>query len=119
MDQSSQLKPDLFSDQASDVSVTSNNHDICLNKEGDHEIINATPVQAKDEGLAKMDERNGRVHPTVDIAEILRRWTHALQRIHKQANHLVNYVSCFYLLFHNFSSSYTDFLIVVYIVGQG
>nr|KAJ0221820.1 hypothetical protein LSAT_V11C200084360 [Lactuca sativa] len=35
------------------------------------------------------DDRSGRGQPTVDIAEVLRRWTHALQRIHKQSLHLV------------------------------
>ncbi|KAJ6843087.1 AUGMIN subunit 6 [Iris pallida] len=34
------------------------------------------------------EDRNGRGHPTIDVAEILRRWTHALQRIHKQSLHL-------------------------------
>ncbi|KAL7613354.1 AUGMIN subunit 6 [Lactuca sativa] len=34
------------------------------------------------------DDRSGRGQPTVDIAEVLRRWTHALQRIHKQSLHL-------------------------------
>lgn len=34
-------------------------------------------------------DRSGRGQPTVDIAEVLRRWTHALQRIHKQSLHLV------------------------------
>ncbi|KAL7232719.1 hypothetical protein ACSBR2_010679 [Camellia fascicularis] len=38
-----------------------------------------------DEKFSRVDDRSGRVHPTVDIAEILRRWTHALQRIHKQS----------------------------------
>ncbi|KAL6551433.1 AUGMIN subunit 6 [Orobanche gracilis] len=33
----------------------------------------------------RLGENNTRGHPTVDIAEILRRWTHALQRIHKQS----------------------------------
>ncbi|PRQ22292.1 hypothetical protein RchiOBHm_Chr6g0248701 [Rosa chinensis] len=28
------------------------------------------------------------IHPTVDVAEIIRRWTHALQRIHKQSLHM-------------------------------
>lgn len=32
-----------------------------------------------------VDDRSGRIHATVDLAEIIRRWTHALQRIHKQA----------------------------------
>ncbi|CAL5325634.1 unnamed protein product [Camellia sinensis] len=38
-----------------------------------------------DEKFSRVDDKRGRVHPTVDIAEILRRWTHALQRIHKQS----------------------------------
>ncbi|KAJ6824752.1 AUGMIN subunit 6 [Iris pallida] len=38
--------------------------------------------------LPRTEDRSGRVHPTVDVAEILRRWTHALQRIHKQSLHL-------------------------------
>ncbi|KAK9061684.1 hypothetical protein SSX86_018867 [Deinandra increscens subsp. villosa] len=45
------------------------------------------------ENLNSSDEktdRNGRGQPTVDIAEVLRRWTHALQRIHKQSLHLAN-----------------------------
>ncbi|KAK1410060.1 hypothetical protein QVD17_36593 [Tagetes erecta] len=37
------------------------------------------------------NDRNGRgQQPTVDIAEVLRRWTHALQRIHRQSLHLGN-----------------------------
>ncbi|KAI3793896.1 hypothetical protein L1987_36519 [Smallanthus sonchifolius] len=45
------------------------------------------------ENLNSSDEktdRSGRGQPTVDIAEVLRRWTHALQRIHKQSLHLAN-----------------------------
>ncbi|KAJ0053603.1 hypothetical protein Pint_02906 [Pistacia integerrima] len=41
--------------------------------------------QISDESLSRVDDRGGRVHPTVDVAEIIRRWTHALQRIHKQS----------------------------------
>ncbi|OEL28836.1 AUGMIN subunit 6 [Dichanthelium oligosanthes] len=44
--------------------------------------------QGKEEALSRPDDRNGRVQQTVDVAEILRRWTHALQRIHKQSLHL-------------------------------
>ncbi|KAK7266885.1 hypothetical protein RIF29_19545 [Crotalaria pallida] len=40
------------------------------------------------EALSRLDDRAGRVHQTVDVAEVIRRWTHALQRIHKQALHL-------------------------------
>ncbi|KAL8475311.1 hypothetical protein ACS0TY_028112 [Phlomoides rotata] len=38
-----------------------------------------------EERFSRLDERNMRGQPTVDIAEVLRRWTHALQRIHKQS----------------------------------
>lgn len=41
------------------------------------------------ETLTRLDDRTGRVHQTVDVAEVIRRWTHALQRIHKQALHMV------------------------------
>lgn len=50
-------------------------------------------------------DRSGRgQQPTVDIAEVLRRWTHALQRIHKQSLHLVyyilwTYVSSFWIVY--------------------
>ena len=47
--------------------------------------------QGKEEALSRLDDRNGRAQQTVDVAEILRRWTHALQRIHKQSLHLVSY----------------------------
>jgi hypothetical protein len=47
--------------------------------------------QGKEEALPRSDDRNGRTQQTVDVAEILRRWTHALQRIHKQSLHLVRY----------------------------
>ncbi|KAG6479529.1 hypothetical protein ZIOFF_062995 [Zingiber officinale] len=46
-------------------------------------------VQRQSDALPRMDDRGGRVHPTVDVAEVLRRWTHALQRIHKQSLNLV------------------------------
>ncbi|CAN0924634.1 AUGMIN subunit 6 [Linum grandiflorum] len=41
-----------------------------------------------DETDSRGDDRGGRVHQTVDVAEIIRRWTHALQRIHKQSLHM-------------------------------
>ncbi|XP_047334195.1 AUGMIN subunit 6 [Impatiens glandulifera] len=44
-----------------------------------------SPLTQPDEVASRSDERSSRSHPTVDIAEILRRWTHALQRIHKQS----------------------------------
>lgn len=51
--------------------------------------------QVSDDTLSRMDDRGGRIHPTVDVAEIIRRWTHALQRIHKQSLHLV--CLCFFI----------------------
>ncbi|KAK5783240.1 hypothetical protein PVK06_037748 [Gossypium arboreum] len=42
-------------------------------------------TQVIEERLSRVDDRSGRVHQTVDVAEIIRRWTHALQRIHKQS----------------------------------
>ncbi|KAF3334206.1 HAUS augmin-like complex subunit 6 N-terminus [Carex littledalei] len=41
-----------------------------------------------DASSSTSDDRTGLVHPTVDVTEILRRWTHALQRIHKQSLYL-------------------------------
>ncbi|KAL6565884.1 hypothetical protein OROHE_004939 [Orobanche hederae] len=35
-----------------------------------------------------VDDQSGKGQPTVDIAEVLRRWTHALQRIHRQSLYL-------------------------------
>ncbi|KAL3813863.1 hypothetical protein ACJIZ3_015131 [Penstemon smallii] len=47
---------------------------------------NLTPQHYNNgETEASQEERNMRGQPTVDIAEVLRRWTHALQRIHKQS----------------------------------
>ncbi|RDX66849.1 AUGMIN subunit 6 [Mucuna pruriens] len=40
------------------------------------------------ETLTRVDDRTGRIPQTVDVAEVIRRWTHALQRIHKQSLHL-------------------------------
>jgi hypothetical protein len=48
--------------------------------------------QGKEEAISRLDDRNGRTQQTVDVAEILRRWTHGLQRIHKQSLHLVRYL---------------------------
>ncbi|ESQ46886.1 hypothetical protein EUTSA_v10027657mg [Eutrema salsugineum] len=44
-----------------------------------------TTSQASDETVSRVDDRGGRINQTVDVAEIIRRWTHALQRIHKQS----------------------------------
>jgi hypothetical protein len=56
-----------------------------------------------DASSSTSDDRTGLVHPTVDVTEILRRWTHALQRIHKQSLCLVSLchqlVHCIFLWF--------------------
>ncbi|RZS10382.1 hypothetical protein BHM03_00041606 [Ensete ventricosum] len=57
------------------------------------EQMNLPHPPGKSETLSKMVDRGGIVHPTVDVAEILRRWTHALQRIHKQSLHLLEKAS--------------------------
>ncbi|KAF5183986.1 Augmin subunit [Thalictrum thalictroides] len=50
-----------------------------------HNSLDTVHSQASDDIISRVDDRSGRSHPTVDIAEVLRRWTHALQRIHKQS----------------------------------
>lgn len=42
-------------------------------------------AQGSEESFIRIEERGGKASPTVDVAEVLRRWTHALQRIHKQS----------------------------------
>lgn len=85
MDQSSQAPySDVLSGQSGDFpSVQLDNN----------EEIDGS--QFSNETSARVDDRNGRVHQTVDVAEVIRRWTHALQRIHKQSLHLVCYLQTF------------------------
>nr|GEZ13573.1 augmin subunit 6 [Tanacetum cinerariifolium] len=59
-----------------------------VNRENVNESLSTSHSQANDEKSSWIDDRSGRGQPTVDIAEVLRRWTHALQRIHKQSLHL-------------------------------
>ncbi|KAG7022686.1 AUGMIN subunit 6 [Cucurbita argyrosperma subsp. argyrosperma] len=82
MDQSSQVPyTDVLASQSSDLaSVFVDDKD-----QNDRSYANS---QISDDSLSWMDDRSGKVHPTVDVAEIIRRWTHALQRIHKQSLHL-------------------------------
>ncbi|RWW86037.1 hypothetical protein BHE74_00005243 [Ensete ventricosum] len=54
-----------------------------------HEQMDSSHNQGISETFTKMIDRGGRIHPTFDVAEILRRWTHALRRIHKQSLYLV------------------------------
>ncbi|KAG2384293.1 AUGMIN subunit 6 [Vigna angularis] len=76
MDQSSQAPySDVLSGQPGDFSAIDNKEE----NDGSH---------FSNETLTRVDDRTGRVHQTVDVAEVIRRWTHALQRIHKQSLHL-------------------------------
>lgn len=60
---------------------------------GQHMDLNAVQMDNEEndgshfssETSTRVDDRTGRVHQTVDVAEVIRRWTHALQRIHKQS----------------------------------
>ncbi|XP_055804679.1 AUGMIN subunit 6-like isoform X1 [Solanum dulcamara] len=85
MDQSSAAPPrDLVSshpdnEERSERSPAGVNREMHVNNPG------SSHTQANDERFSRVDERTARGHPTIDIAEVLRRWTHALQRIHKQS----------------------------------
>uniref|UniRef100_A0A803MVU0 HAUS augmin-like complex subunit 6 N-terminal domain-containing protein n=2 Tax=Chenopodium quinoa TaxID=63459 RepID=A0A803MVU0_CHEQI len=54
-----------------------------LNRDMPRTSVDSSHSQTNEE--SRVDDRSGRGNPTVDVAEILRRWTHALQRIHKQS----------------------------------
>ncbi|CAA3005495.1 AUGMIN subunit 6-like isoform X2 [Olea europaea var. sylvestris] len=56
-----------------------------VNKEKNEFKLDYSYAQGNDGKKSQVDERSVRGQPTVDIAEVLRRWTHALQRIHKQS----------------------------------
>ncbi|GMJ04320.1 augmin subunit 6, GEMINI POLLEN 3 [Hibiscus trionum] len=72
MDRSSQVPPtEVLSGQSGDLDGKEQN-------DGYH-------TQFNEETLSRVDDRSGRIHQTVDVAEVIRRWTHALQRIHKQS----------------------------------
>lgn len=92
MDQSSQVPhADIFSAQPNVVSTHSEDKekgdgsDVNINSEKSSKVLDSSNSQGNDEAPFRMDDRSGRVHPTVDVAEVIRRWTHALQRIHKQS----------------------------------
>ncbi|GLU11407.1 hypothetical protein SLE2022_281550 [Rubroshorea leprosula] len=75
MDQSSQVPhTDVLSVQSGDLDGKEQN-------DGYH-------TQVNEETLSLVDDRSVKAHQTVDVAEIIRRWTHALQRIHKQSMQL-------------------------------
>ncbi|XP_065628515.1 AUGMIN subunit 6 [Quercus suber] len=96
MDQSSQVPySDVLSVQPSDLPTThmndkeqSDGSHVNVNREKLKKNLDSSHSQVNDETVSRVDDRSGRVQPTVDVAEIIRRWTHALQRIHKQSLHL-------------------------------
>ncbi|XP_030924521.1 AUGMIN subunit 6-like [Quercus lobata] len=96
MDQSSQVPhSDVLSVQPSDLPTThmddkeqSGGSYVNVNRETLKKNLDSSHSQVNDETVSRVDDRSGRVQPTVDVAEIIRRWTHALQRIHKQSLHL-------------------------------
>ncbi|KAI0516104.1 hypothetical protein KFK09_008776 [Dendrobium nobile] len=70
--------PDLLSARASEVSSSTDGH----------EKVDYPHIHGNPDILSRADDRGVRVHQIVDLAEVIRRWTHALQRIHKQSLHL-------------------------------
>ncbi|KAL8124251.1 AUGMIN subunit 6 isoform X2 [Apium graveolens] len=83
MDQSTQLPlTDLTSAQSIKSSQTEG-PEVDVNRGMQEDVSDSSHLQGND--VSRVDDRNGRGHTTVDIAEVLRRWTHALQRIHKQS----------------------------------
>lgn len=54
-------------------------------REKENPSLQEIEAQGSEENFIRTEERGGKASPTVDVAEILRRWTHALQRIHKQS----------------------------------
>ncbi|PKU67423.1 AUGMIN subunit 6 [Dendrobium catenatum] len=71
--------PDLLSARASEVSSSTDDG---------HEKVDYPHIHGNPDILSRADDRGVRVHQIVDLAEVIRRWTHALQRIHKQSLHL-------------------------------
>ncbi|KAK3023593.1 hypothetical protein RJ639_044053, partial [Escallonia herrerae] len=88
MDQSTQDPPNDSSLAHLDDKEQNDGTQANLNSEKQKNNADASHLQGNDEKFSRVDDRSGRGHPTVDIAEVLRRWTHALQRIHKQSLHL-------------------------------
>ncbi|GAV85753.1 hypothetical protein CFOL_v3_29187 [Cephalotus follicularis] len=96
MDQTSQVPyTDVLSVQPGDQASThldekeqSDGLYVNVNREKLKNNLDSSHSQVNEEALSRVDDRGGRIHPTVDVAEIIRRWTHALQRIHKQSLHL-------------------------------
>lgn len=93
MDQSSAAAPHDLVSSHPDNEERSERSPADVNREMHVNNPDSSHTQANDERFSRVGERNARGHPTIDIAEVLRRWTHALQRIHKQSLQLVRYFS--------------------------
>ncbi|KAH7438345.1 hypothetical protein KP509_04G011000 [Ceratopteris richardii] len=90
MDRGSIMRNDLSSLSGFDESHTStklkNVHGETNSSSSHAQIDNTTNAfELNDEVCAKIDERSVKGPGSLDVAEILRRWTHSLQRLHKQA----------------------------------
>ncbi|KAL0351094.1 UNVERIFIED_CONTAM: AUGMIN subunit [Sesamum radiatum] len=83
MDQSSLVSSTNLTPQHLDNEETESSQ-ADVNKENKSEL-DLSLSHGNEDKFSRVDERNMRGQPTVDIAEVLRRWTHALQRIHKQS----------------------------------
>lgn len=75
--------------------------DVLSSQPGDLPAVQMDNIEEDDgshfsnETMTRVDDRTGRLQQTVDVAEVIRRWTHALQRIHKQSLHLVRSLQAF------------------------
>ncbi|GLJ07026.1 hypothetical protein SUGI_0055870 [Cryptomeria japonica] len=93
LDRSSSVAPvDSLSSENEDLSqrqmLEDEKHPGCFqntNRERQNQSLPQIERQGSEEIFPRIDERCGKASPAVDVAEILRRWTHALQRIHKQS----------------------------------
>ncbi|CAN4090716.1 unnamed protein product [Withania somnifera] len=85
MDQSSAAPPRDLVSACADNEELSERSPADVNREMRVKNSDSSRTQENDERFSRVDERTARGHPTIDIAEVLRRWTHALQRIHKQS----------------------------------
>ncbi|KAK9734981.1 hypothetical protein RND81_04G175400 [Saponaria officinalis] len=88
MDQSSQVLLGQPGDQAAvhlEEKEQNDGPNTYMNSEMPRSSVDSSQSQLSEETFSRVDDKTGRGHPTVDVAEILRRWTHALQRIHKQS----------------------------------
>ncbi|KAK1322150.1 hypothetical protein QJS10_CPA03g00274 [Acorus calamus] len=91
MDQTSQVSyqpGDVVPTPADDQDKIDGSFNTVSREGARNSLDSTTTTQGNDESLNRVADRSGRSHSTVDVAEILRRWTHALQRIHKQSLHL-------------------------------